>query len=217
MPDIAPSLFRSPIMLEAMTKNMTAGLITQFLPKKPIEGRTSWENTPLLQRFQAMPYIDTDKKQKLIDELKSESVDNYLIRHRKAQKYIEDNKGVDLDVVMGKAYEAGDLQDVKLANHLVDLYVAKQNGVNAVERRLIALPAEQRAKYVLQALSEKTGDAKAKLWEDWVRKRVLTEATLMEMMKQDPEAKYAPIGPGIPKEAAPLNVPSYEETVPVNR
>jgi hypothetical protein len=39
MPGVLPEGLRSPIVLENLTRNLTAGLFTQFLPRKPVERR----------------------------------------------------------------------------------------------------------------------------------------------------------------------------------
>jgi hypothetical protein len=69
MPDIAPEVLRSPLVLENIVENFTAGLITQFLPlKEPSEDRTGIEANRFLKRFQAVPYTDDPKAR---EELKA--------------------------------------------------------------------------------------------------------------------------------------------------
>jgi hypothetical protein len=123
MPDVAPEFLRSPIILENLTRNLTAGLITQFLPRRPVEGRSGIENAALLQRFQALPLTDQEAFKVEMQQLEREAADQQLERHREATKLMEDNKSATLETLIPKTNG-----DTKLVKHLVDLWVAKQNG-----------------------------------------------------------------------------------------
>jgi len=178
IPDIAPDVLRSPLMLDNLTRNLTAGLITQFLPRKPIQGRSGFENSPLLSRFQAIPYNDNEKFKEELQELEREAADEQLNRHREATKLIDDNPGKTLSQIVEQSN-----RDPRLIKHLADLWVAKQNGITSQERQLLSLPARQRAAYVENQLHGLTPDAKTKVLQELARKRILTEAVMQEMTK----------------------------------
>lgn len=182
MPDVAPEAFRSPLMLENMAKNFTAGLFTQFLPRKPVEGRSKLENTPLLQRFQAIPFSDDTEFRQQVDTLEREAADEQLTRYRQAQALVEDNKGKTPAEIMRVLVEKHG-RDAKLAQRTMDLYVAEKNGVTAQERRVLALPSAQRAAWVADFLRPLDGPAKAAAIQDMARKRILTEAVAAELVK----------------------------------
>ncbi len=184
MPDVAPEFLRSPIILDNLTRSLTAGLITQFLPHKPVEGRTGIENTPLLQRFQALPYTDQEQFRTQMQSLERESADETLTRFRAVNKLLEDNKGKPLSEIVGQAPK-----DEKFLRHLVDVWVAKQNGATSQDRQLLALPAKQRAAYITDQLQNMTPDQKNKAILDFARKRVLTEAVAAEMV-QRPDSEF---------------------------
>jgi hypothetical protein len=107
MPDVMPEFMRSPLMLENATKNLTAGLITQFLPRKPIEGRSAAENNPIMSRFQALPYTDSTAFEEKMAGLERESADEQLDRFRTASKLLEDNKGKPLPNSAGSIPKSG--------------------------------------------------------------------------------------------------------------
>jgi len=181
MPDVAPEFLRSPLLLENLTRNMTAGLITQFLPRKPIEGRSGLENNPLLSRFQALPFNDNSQFKEEMQGLEREAADQQLKRHREATKLIDDNRGLDLGAIVQKAPK-----DEKLSRHLADLWVAKQNGITFQERQLLSLPTKQRAAWVAHQLDGLTPEKKQQMILDLARKRILTEGVyrdLAELMK----------------------------------
>lgn len=180
LPDVFPEVFRSPIMLENMTRNLTAGLVTQFLPRKPVDGRKGIEQTPLLQRFQALPYTDQQAFQKEISELEREATDDYLNRHRTAQKLLDDNKGAQLDKLADEAIKRHG-PDERLLKHLIDLWIAKQNGITSQERQLIALPVRQRAQYIAKQLASATPDDKTAIIQNYTAKRILTDAVAAEL------------------------------------
>jgi hypothetical protein len=176
MPDIAPDVLRSPLMLENLTRNMTAGLITQFMPRKPVEGRSGWENNPLLARFQAVPYKDNSEFRDEVTQLEREAADEQLNRHRTATKLLDDNKGLDLAAIVEKAP-----RDERLIKHMADLWVAKENGITGQERQLLALPVRQRAAYIANKLRGLDAAQKDEMIMDLGRKRILTEAVFQEL------------------------------------
>jgi len=183
MPDVAPEVFRSPLMLENMTKNFTAGLITQFVPRKPVEGRSALENQPLLQRFQAVPYTDSTAFDEKLSKYEREGVDEQLTRYRNAQKILDDNKDAKPGVLVRTAITRHG-QDVKLLERVVDLYLAEQRGITSQERRIIALPVEQRAAFINEELKGKSPESKAALIQQYALKRILTERVAASMAQQ---------------------------------
>jgi hypothetical protein len=180
MPGVAPEVLRSPLMLENLTKNLTAGLFTQFIPRKKVEGRTDFENQPLMQRFQAIPYTDRKEFDDQMRSLERESADDYLKRHREVLGLMESNKGKDIKELATKAV-AQYGKDPKMLNHLVDLWVAEKNGISNEERQLIGLPAKQRASYIASKLSGQTPEVQSQIIENYATKRILTEPVALEL------------------------------------
>jgi hypothetical protein len=176
MPDVAPEVFRSPLMLENMTKNMTAGLLTQFLKTKPVAGRTGLENEPLLRRFQASPFIENSKVKEELAGLQREAADAYLSRHREAQKLLADNKNKQLPEIIRQSSK-----DPKLIRHLVDLWLAERNGITNTERQLLALPVDQRAAFIGKQLQGLNPDQKKAAIINYAKKRILTDAVAAQI------------------------------------
>ncbi len=176
MPDVSPEFLRSPIILENLTRNLTAGLFTQFLPRKKVEGRSDVENQPLLQRFQALPYEDNSEFKRQLQELERDAADEQLTRHRKAVELMDADKNAPLDKILQNSPK-----DEKLMRHIVDLYVAKENGITASERQLLALPAKQRAAYIGHQIQGLTADKQNEAILEYARKRILTEAVFQEL------------------------------------
>ena len=176
MPDVAPEFMRSPIMLENMTRNLTAGLFTQFMQGKPVEGRTPAENVSLLRRFQAVPYTDNEEFTKQMTELERESADDYLKRHRAASAIMDANQGKSLPDTM-----RGMPKDPKLMQQVVDLWISKKNGATSQDKRLIALPAKQRAEFVAKILAPLSPAEKQKKILELSKRRVLTETVFQEL------------------------------------
>jgi hypothetical protein len=183
MPDVAPEVFRSPLMMENLTKNLTAGLITQFLPRKPVEGRSGIENNPLLQRFQGLPMVDREKFDKEMAAMERDAADEQLTRHRTALKLMEENKGKDIREVVDKSVSQFGSQP-KLIRHLVDLWVAEKRGITGEEKQLLSLPAQQRAAYIVARIKGATPEAKQQILEGFASKRILTESVAAEMKRQ---------------------------------
>lgn len=183
MPEVAPEVFRSPLMMENLTKNMTAGLITQFLPRKPVEGRSRIENSPLLQRFQGLPVVDREKFDREMAAMERDAADEQLTRHRTALKLLEENKGKDIkEIARASVNQFG--QQPKLIRHLVDLWVAEKRGITGEEKQLLSLPAQQRAAYILARIKGVTPEVKHQILEGFASKRILTESVAAEMKQQ---------------------------------
>lgn len=180
LPDVAPEVFRSPLMIENLTKNLTAGLLTQFLPKKPMEGRSALENNPLLQRFQALPYTDQEKFRTEMDVLERQAVDEQLTRHRNASKLLEDNKGKPIQDI-AKLAIAKYGQDRRLIEHVIDLWIADRSGINRQQRQVLSLPVRQRAEYIVGQLKGQSPEKQSELLRDFAIKRIFTEAVAGEM------------------------------------
>lgn len=176
MPKVAPEFLRSPLILENLTKNLTAGLISQFIPRKAVEGRSTTENFPLLSRFQAAPYTDNSQFQEEMKALDRQAADEQLARHREAVKLIDDNKGKDLRTII-----QGAPKDEKLIRQVADLWIAQQNGITSSEKQLLSLPTKQRASYIANQLHGKTPQEQQKIIQDLARKRILTEAVYADL------------------------------------
>lgn len=177
MPDVLPELVRSPLMLENITVNFTAGLITQFLaPEKPVKGREGIAASRFMRRFQAVPYTENVKVTEELNSLKREAADEFLKRDRTAKAALSDGKPLEDALNLVK-----DTGDIKLLRRTIDLWLAQQNGITFDERRILSLPVEQRAQFVANQLLKLDADAKAKLLEDYVRKRILTADVLDQL------------------------------------
>jgi hypothetical protein len=180
MPDVSPDFMQSPLMLENMTRNLTAGLFTQFIARKPIEGRTRFENNPLMQRFQGLPYTDSSEFDQQMEEYERDGADAQLARYRNARKVLDENKGAELNVLAQKLIKAHG-PDEKLLRRMVDLWTAEKQGITTEERRILALPVAQRAQFLQKEFAGKSPEEKAALIRNYAIKRILTEAVAEQM------------------------------------
>ena len=58
LPDWFPDFLRSPLQLENTVKGLTAGLLTQVIVKKPLEGREGVTEWPVFKRFFRSRHVD---------------------------------------------------------------------------------------------------------------------------------------------------------------
>ena len=181
MPDFSPDFMRSPLMLENLTKNLTAGLITQFLPASPVKGRSELENNPLLKRFQALPYSDQTADREKLAKLETVAADEQLARHRLGMKAMEGKTNIK-DAARELVKNGGDEKAIK---HLVDLWVAKKNGITQFERQVLGLPVKQRAAYIEDQIQGKSPAVQREMMQTFAKKRILSE----EVAKQIIEAR----------------------------
>lgn len=179
MPDVAPEVFRSPLMLEKGVQDLTAGLFTQFLPKKPVEGRSAIENNPLLQRFQSLPFTDSTEFDERMKTMEREAADVQLTRFRKADEFLKANKGQSVDAMNAKLQALR--ADPRLVARIIDLMTAEKRGIDQQDRRILNLPVQQRAQFILDELGKSTPEKKAELIREYGQKRILTRDVAEEM------------------------------------
>lgn len=180
MPDVLPEVFHSPIMLESLVRNLSAGLVTQFLPRRPIEGRGDVENAALLQRFQALPYTDQEKFKSEMEALERNAADDQVRRYRNANTFVRENKSLDFDDKIEKAAKtySGDQRQLE---RIIDLLIAERNGITSQERQVLALPVAQRAQFIFNQMEGLNADKKEELFRNYAIKRILTEGVASEL------------------------------------
>ena len=180
MPDVLPEVFHSPIMLESLVRNLSAGLVTQFLPRRPIEGRGDVENAALLQRFQALPYTDQEKFKSEMEALERNAADDQVRRYRNANTFVRENKSMDFDDKIEKAAKtySGDQRQLE---RIIDLLIAERNGITSQERQVLALPVAQRAQFIFNQMEGLSADKKEELFRNYAIKRILTEGVASEL------------------------------------
>lgn len=176
MPDITPEVLRSPLVLENIVENFTAGLITQFLPtKEPAGGRTGIAANRFLKRFQAVPYTENAKTKEEIAEYQRQAANEWIDRDRIAQESIKNNPPLD-DAVRTSIAKGGN--DPLLIQRTVDLWQAERSGITAAERQILHLPIEQRGQLIAKRLESLTPDEQGKLLIDYTKKRIITRGVL---------------------------------------
>lgn len=182
MPDVLPEVFQSPIMLQSLVQNLTAGLVTQFLPKLPIEGRGDIENAALLQRFQALPYTEQEKFKAQMEILERNAADEQVRRYRTAQTFVREHRAMAFEDKLQLAARTfqGDLKQLE---RIIDVLIAEHNGVTSQERQVLALPVAQRAQYIASQLQGLNGDKKSEVLRNYATKRILTESVAVELEK----------------------------------
>jgi hypothetical protein len=115
--------------------------------------------------------------------LERESADEQLTRFRNAEKILKDNKGASLKELAQKTIAAHG-PDEKQLERVVDLYVAEQRGITPQERRIMALPVDQRASYIVAELNGKTPEQRTAILRSMATKRILTERVAEQMIQQ---------------------------------
>lgn len=184
MPDVAPAALRSPLMLENLTQNMTAGLIQQFLPSRNIPGRSGLEANPLLRRFQAAPYAEDPAQMQEIKNLQSDAAKAFIDKDRAAKAMIL-NKQTIQEVAQAVAAKYGTNDNASsIFERATDLWLAEKNGITRPERQVLNLPVAQRAQYILNKLKPLDPQAKMDLLMDYQRKRILSEGVIESMVQQ---------------------------------
>lgn len=189
MPDVAPDALRSPLMLENLVQNFTANLIQQFLPSRGVKGRDGLAANPLMRRFVSVPYTEDPAEKQQIQTLQRESADDFLKKDRAARElYPNAQTPQDLAKAVASKYGTADNAD-KIFERALDLWIADRNGVTRQDRALLALPTQERAKYVLDKIKTLDPQSKVDLLIDYEKKRILTDGVIDSMIEQGASQK----------------------------
>lgn len=181
MPDWAPNFARSPIKLENLTQNLTAGLFTQFMPTKAIEGREGIETWRMLRRFQTQGYTDNPKFREELETLKTQSAHVSVTRERKAQEIVKESGGDFRSALQSAIKEFG--RDRNGIERVIELVRQNKAGVSIEDRKLIALAPPERAQYLANHIADMNQAQSRQYLAQMRQKRVLSNETWLELLK----------------------------------
>jgi len=190
----APDVLRSPIKVDAIISGTTAGLLSQFMPDEPMQGRSEIENhwvvRSLGQSFMSGGYKFDTKKAKLIKELKQQAATETVIGMRVSRKFVEERSGKKAALIMKEA-EAEfpvrgkdgtvNLSNRKMIERVADRVVENLRGIKIEDQVLRSLPSKQRAAFIMNQLEGQSDSMKVDYIREYVRKGVLTEDTAIHM------------------------------------
>ena len=203
----APDFVRSPIKWEAMTRGMTAGLVSQFVPKKEMRGRPEWMNNYIIRslgsRFLASGYIADEEDRKWIKKLQREDATETVIGMRQSKKFVNDRVGEVGVKIMKDAFAKyppvradglPDFDNRKMLQRIKDRLFEDYKGVKMRHKILRNLSPKGRAKDIIKQFEAfpqfrgRDGIGLSQLGIDYLseykRAGVLTETTAEHIILQ---------------------------------
>lgn len=178
MPDWTPPFMRSPVKLQNMTQNLTASLITQYLPTEPVEGRTTaLELNRFMKRFQTSGFIETPDFRDKIKSLQADQALESLQRERTAEDIIKRNKA-DLNAAV---IEARRTRDKNLAVRVKEMVRMQRAGVTSNDKQLLNLAPRQRAQMIAEQVADMDKENSGKYLQTLRRGRIMSDETRREL------------------------------------
>ena len=193
--DKIPDALRSPIKLEGLTRGMTAGLLTQFAPKKEMAGRPEIYNHPVLravgQRFMASGYIEDSQERELFNRLKREAATETVVGLRATRRFMDKHRGKGTDAILGLALEEypvkdedgkPNLQNRKMVTRVRDAIISEMRGIKIKDKAIKSLAPEQRAEYILNRIEPLSDQGKEDYINEVARKRLISGETARHLV-----------------------------------
>jgi hypothetical protein len=147
MPDVMPDRLRSPLHLQQLTSNLTAGLFTQFMRPEQ-EGRDPLVADPVLGRFFSAPYLDKEEDWNAIDKFKTPSVDANLKRQRAIDEFLKKADSMPAQQKFETMRQILAADPERNSQALLNAMRDKYTGTTDLDRYVRAMDARSRAQYL---------------------------------------------------------------------
>ena len=200
MGDWAFEWMRSPIKLEHAMGAATAQLVTQFFPKKGMEGRNriqnSWVGRFLGKSFMASGYIANDKEMKVLNKLSRKQATDQVVRGRITEKFMKDSRGKKYGLVLREALEKWpltnedgslNLDNGKMNDAVYQRILEDVRGLDDLESRVQQISPKYRAEYLYDKLKQMPEDKGAEKMRELIQKGLITQETMLWMLQKGGE------------------------------
>lgn len=182
-PDFLPERLRSPLYLEQLTQDLSAGLVTQFLKGKPQEGREEWTTYPVLKRFVRTQFVANDKDVKLVKELDRASTDARIDQTRYAEDFLDSLPLLPPDKRTAAVQELLSKDD-QTFDRLVNVFEGRMRGWNADDKRVGMLQVQDgsRAEFIARKMQEMTPAERIQYYQSLVQKNLISEEVALQLV-----------------------------------
>jgi hypothetical protein len=182
-PDFLPEQLRSPLYLEQLTQDVSAGLVTQFLKGKPQEGREEWTTYPVLKRFVRTQFVANDKDVKLVKELDRASTDARIDQTRYAEDFLDSLPLLPPDKRTAAVQELLSKDD-QTFDRLVNVFEGRMKGWNADDKRVGLLQVQDgsRAEFIARKMQEMDPQERIQYYQNLIQKDLISEEVALQLV-----------------------------------
>jgi hypothetical protein len=185
MPDFLAERFRSPLYLEQLTQDLSAGLITQFVSGKKLEGRDDMSNWPVVKRFVRSQHIDTSKETNRIKELDRESTNVRLRQKNQANDLFDAIRTLPEDKRGGALVKVAEA-DPTILEPLVNEATSRTMNWTPLEKQIGLLGVEdgQRAVYISEQVLKLKPEERAPYIQNLVGKKLINDQVALQVARR---------------------------------
>ncbi len=185
MPDFLPERLRSPLYLEQLTQDLSAGLITQFTQGKALEGRDNIANWPIARRFVRSQHVDTSKETERIKQLDREATDTRIIQKREALDLFDAIKSLPQEgrgAALAKVAQA----DPTILEPLVTEATSRAMNWTPLEKQMGLLGVEdgRRATFIAEQLASMPPEQRAAYIQNLAAKKLVTDKIALQIAQR---------------------------------
>lgn len=185
MPEFLPERLRSPMYLEQLTQDLSAGLITQFASGKKLEGRDDMSNWPVVKRFVRSQHVDTSKETDRIKQLDRESTDTRVRQKNQANDLFDAIKTIP-ESARGDALSKVVLADPLILPKLLTEAKARSLGWTPLEKQMDLLGREngQLSRFIAEQIAPMPPDKKIEYLIGLSKKQLITPDVMQQIIQQ---------------------------------
>jgi hypothetical protein len=145
----------SPLRLEALTRGITGGLVTQFMPGKPEIGRSALTTAPVARTFFRSPYMESEDMRQGIEAAKGSEALRSVDIKRRAEGAYEEIKALPRREQQKRINEIH-RGDPDVGEKMRSMFESDRLGIGYEERQLktLGIADGTRARYLLDRVSK---------------------------------------------------------------
>jgi len=174
-----PDAFKSPVKLQAIVQGATAGLVTQFVPQREVEGRPEILNDPILRtlttRFLSYGRVENSEEWKNLRKYSMAATTKSVVQKRESKAFVKDlikegrKAGEEpaesylsvltamkekYPVMIGGKVHNDSVTNEEMQDRVVDNLWMRLKGVSPQISFFKSIPVEQRAGAILDKLDQ---------------------------------------------------------------
>lgn len=192
----------SPIRLQQLANTLSAGLITQFAPNKPVGDRPAWTEYPVLRRFVRSSFISDELAASQLAQMVNADQTEGAIRERLAESWWENLKAKPESERL-RFLARVKREDPLFGRALQKVMTEAKKGLTYEDRQISRLSVTDgtRARYIFMRAQRMRTDEEREQWlKSLKQKRILTPNVQMQLNRLKSGKEALPIPPGAFKE-----------------
>ena len=184
-PDFLPERLRSPLYLEQLTQDLSAGLVTQFVTGKLAEGREPWTAAPGTKRFARSEFVENEKVLDMVRAEDRAETNTRVIGLRNAVELIDAIKILPQEQKQ-PALRAALEKDPMILKYMAEALKADAKNYTFQDRTVLGLGVESgaRSRFYNNLIKDMTPEQKKEFLLDQIDKGLMSPEVLQQLAIQ---------------------------------